>query len=1529
MNDPGPVVDTNPSSPTYRKMIPDPLYNSGYSDFCYEEPYMPGLTNYTDTPVVPTQAFVGAGYNNVDCSYPDATPAIKEVDGDGVGPWISGFNKTITITALGDVQVNNSAYSGPSASVAPFNMKTVTRHYGFGPAGTVTVSGVPLTGVSWSDTSITGTVVETGSVKGQTFTVPPCPIQQQAQYNGPGTSIGTWCGQLVITSGNGKQSVDAVTVTIGGKAPTHVSASQTIQSAIDAAMPGDLIMVDPTCTITTGTGTAATTTVAPSCTAAGVNGKAVGSHQEMLIMWKPVRLQGVGAVSSVINGNAFPAGKLLDPWRRHINCLFGLTLQGVPTTTTTGAGSYDSTGTFSCPDTTNGAWTDFVGLPNVPQIDRLPLEATVGWDATQNGNLAEQLQEPSLMGAFEGAGITVLGKGVDFHGLNPWSDGNEGGAFPAGTTLLTGVGPNPTLLATGDDNLLCTDGTGGANRFPSNFMCNPSSIDGLTITNSSQGGGGIFAHGWAHHLQIANNRVFNNAGTLTGGISVGQGEFPTPIVQGGTTNAAPGSCSDGTGFITNQHLPYCMQLQVNVHNNYVTTNSSLGDELFSGTLSGGGGVTFCTGNDYYLFNYNWVCGNLSSGEGGGLVHLGEIQNGDIEHNSFLFNQSQNPTIPTNGGAIQIMGTPDTDPVCGVLIDADCPPGLSDGIGHNLTINANLIQGNMAESGSGGGIRLQQVNGTDVSTFPGNNPITAADEGHTVRINTPASAILPAVGDTVTIAGLSVAGYNGTFTVTRVGFRRFFYLVPTRGLAPVNPPPNPVGTYTDTTVAGSTAQPISSALETGPGVVTITSTLTPTVGDTVTITGVTPGGYNGTYTVTDVPAAGTFTYNDPNNQLPPGTGGSVFDAAPNQAVAVLWNNVNITNNIIVNNEAGWDGAGISLQDALNVNIVNNTIAHNDSLASSGVLTQGIGTPNASAPAGSCVNPGGTTSCNQSAGVTSTRNSALLTTTFTGLNLICPPGHVGCQSFSSPAFFNNLVYQNRSFDIGVGGFGTGTLNQQKLVSLFNGGTGTSAPAQTSTGQCSTGVTYSNIGVRGGGFSINTQNSFVTNGASPFISTYCNGSRVPPECTVADGCGGPTGYGVPPGIVDASTPNPVFSLTPSATVDEGNNWINVSWGPLSMSDPSIQGPAVGGLAGNWGGGLPLGNYALRAGTNAIDRIPLTGIPSYVSVPTTDFFGNPRPNPDGDRTIDAGAVETGVVTAVTATLTSISPSSGFRSTSVNVTLIGTGLTGASAINVSGGAANGITVSGIGVVSDTQVDATFTMSATAPFAARTVSVTTPNGTTNTVTFTVTAPAPTLTAISPASGSIGATGIPVTLTGTNLTGATAITISGTGVSHPGGAITVNAAGTQITTTFSITRAAALGARNVTVTTPGGTTNAVTFTVTAAAIAFTNPTLTSTPATTTTKSGLATIANGAGAGSLTITGISIGGGTGGTFSIIAGGTCPTPTTATPYVLAGGASCTINVQYAPGGSTATRTAHIALANTNGATATPLNGPTFSAN
>src|SRR5215472_1980996 len=78
---------------------------------------------------------------------------------------------------------------------------------------------------------------------------------------GPGTTTAAnaaRCGQVVITAVNSKQSIDNVTVTIGGKAPTHVAATGTIQQAIDDANPGDLIIVAPTCMATGATPAAAT-----------------------------------------------------------------------------------------------------------------------------------------------------------------------------------------------------------------------------------------------------------------------------------------------------------------------------------------------------------------------------------------------------------------------------------------------------------------------------------------------------------------------------------------------------------------------------------------------------------------------------------------------------------------------------------------------------------------------------------------------------------------------------------------------------------------------------------------------------------------------------------------------------------------------------------------------------------------------------------------------------------------------------------------------------------------------------------------------------------------------------------------------------------------------------------------------------------------------------------------------------------------------------------------------------------------------
>src|SRR5207249_3397334 len=217
---------------------------------------------------------------------------------------------------------------------------------------------------------------------------------------------------------------------------------------------------------------------------------------------------------------------------RQVVCLFGLAVNGVPRSTTNP--DFDPTGTYSCP------------ASQYLRVDRIPFEAIVGWDAQGNGNLAGQLQEPTLMGAYEGAGITVLGRGIripatssDFWGLDGGPPpGTVPGAFPDGSVYLT----NSTSDCTSS-----TTSTTGRDYGTGNFLCNPSRIDGLSVSNSSQGGGGIFLHGWNHNLEVANTRVFGNHGTLTGGINLGNGETPTLYVNDGTLCgpgiAAPAPCT--------------------------------------------------------------------------------------------------------------------------------------------------------------------------------------------------------------------------------------------------------------------------------------------------------------------------------------------------------------------------------------------------------------------------------------------------------------------------------------------------------------------------------------------------------------------------------------------------------------------------------------------------------------------------------------------------------------------------------------------------------------------------------------------------------------------------------------------------------------------------------------------------------------------------------------------------------------------------------------------------------------------------
>lgn len=145
---------------------------------------------------------------------------------------------------------------------------------------------------------------------------------------------------------------------------------------------------------------------------------------------------------------------------------------------------------------------------------------------------------------------------------------------------------------------------------------------------------------------------------------------------------------------------------------------------------------------------------------------------------------------------------------------------------------------------------------------------AEENGNTVTIATGSAHTLQ-VGDTVTIAGVGVAGYNGTFTVIAVPTTRSFqYTNPTTGLA--------------TSGGGTATLAAPGAPEVGT-TVTIRTTAAHgrSVGDVVTIAGVSVAGYNGTVTITAVPTPRTFQYTAATSGLANSGGGTATFFSPFQ------------------------------------------------------------------------------------------------------------------------------------------------------------------------------------------------------------------------------------------------------------------------------------------------------------------------------------------------------------------------------------------------------------------------------------------------------------------------------------------------------------------------------------------------------------------------------------------------------------------------------------------------------------------------
>ena len=571
MNDPG----DDPNNP-------DPNWNQQYSTFCYTLQYMPGTTTYLDTPVLPVAAFAGPDQFPLDCEYADGTPRIHSVDvqtnGVGGGPYIPAVDppgnrplqvdgpQTITVTSLGAVSVPNPKYCNPAAGdclagATDVASKFVTRDFGFGHTqGTLEIGNLPVTVTSWTNSTITATV-------------------PGATLLGPLGGIGG--RQLTVTRANGQSTEVGVTVQVGLRdgakvvtvAPSTDPRATPITDAIlaNGTKSNDLILVGP------------------------------GVYNEMVVMAKPVQLQGWGEGSTIINAVKAPADKL-QAWRARVETLV----------------------------------------------------------ASSAGYLVE---------------------------------GQEAGpGTPEPVTLFTEEGAGVLVLAASQ----------GADVFDGNNSRN-ARVDGFTIKGADTGGG-VVVNGHADYLSVSNNRIANNSGAFSGGIRVGHAQLTVADAEGNLRYS-----DADNDFVT-------------IHHNQVVFNG--------GTDGAGGGISMYTGSDGYQVTDNWVCGNFTGGEGGGIAHYGRSdgiyqlidppgggQNPDsywtvnntplIEDNTVIFNESFLQAQTVSGGGILVAGAPPL--VAG---------GLSPGSG-NVVVDRNLIQGNAAGAGDGGGIRLAQVNGQDVAANPTN------------------------------------------------------------------------------------------------------------------------------------------------------------------------------------------------------------------------------------------------------------------------------------------------------------------------------------------------------------------------------------------------------------------------------------------------------------------------------------------------------------------------------------------------------------------------------------------------------------------------------------------------------------------------------------------------------------------------------------------------------------------------------------------------------------------------------------------
>ena len=306
-----------------------------------------------------------------------------------------------------------------------------------------------------------------------------------------------------------------------------------------------------------------------------------------------------------------------------------------------------------------------------------------------------------------------------------------------------------------------------------------------------------------------------------------------------------------------------------------------------------------------------------------------------------------------------------------------------------------------------------------------------------------------------------------------------------------------------------------------------------------------------------------------------------DVAASLDNAANWHLVRVFNNMISNNVAGLAGGGISLEDSVRVVIRNNTVVNNDSTATTAAAFE-PGAPNVTV--------------SQPAGIVSRLHGV-------DLNLLMGDvtAATGSLTYSNPVLRDSIVYHNRSFywlnydDPATPAIETGLLPA-------NCPPGPNGEAPTTCDLANVAGYTVDLGVLDGivssgdaldprfslltdtaGYAANNTTSTSTcPGSTDFVNCYYNGARNNvniPEFT---------------------------TLQTAGAFDEGGNFIQVAFGPLSLvvPDTNLNNPEG-----------PLFDYHLLSGSVAIDAGD--GVAGLL---LQDFDNDPRPQGAGT---DIGADE------------------------------------------------------------------------------------------------------------------------------------------------------------------------------------------------------------------------------------------------------------------------------------------------------------------